>query len=457
MGRLIRRLIKYGPIIYPIVVKIVRNRKSRCTPREIEPGCERLSRRPRCATRSPSPRPASALYHERQRPADQRFTDEAGVELGWRWTALESVGIYVPGRPGRLSVDRADERVPAAVAGVERIAMVTPPGRLQPAVLAAAQRPASPRSGGSAARRRWPRWPMAPGRSGRWTRSSAPATPTSPPPSAGVYGVVGIDALAGPSEIVVVADAHERSGLDRRRPAVPGRARPGRPVDPDHRRRGLRRSGRGGASSAQLQTLATGEAAAAVLARPRRGGDRAARRRAGPGRPHRARARGVRRRRSRAAGRPRAPRRRDLPRPPCARGDRRLCGRLQPRAAHQPRGALLVGPVDLRLPQAHLDREVRRRRLRARWPPADRWRWPRPRACRRMPAPPRSGCNLQAGMAAAMTGEPSQAASTVVARRGLARRPPRAIRSRSARSPSSTCSRSNNFHPEGGRGRALST
>jgi len=78
-------------------------------------------------------------YHERQRPADARFTDEAGVELGWRWTALEAVGVYVPGGRGRLSLQRADERRPASVAGVERIAMVTPPGRLEPAVLAAAK------------------------------------------------------------------------------------------------------------------------------------------------------------------------------------------------------------------------------------------------------------------------------------------------------------------------------
>ncbi|MFM8938896.1 MAG: histidinol dehydrogenase, partial [Phenylobacterium sp.] len=78
-------------------------------------------------------------YHARQRPADARFTDEAGVELGWRWTALDSVGIYVPGGRAAYPSTVLMNAVPARAAGVARIAMVTPPGRLQPAVLAAAQ------------------------------------------------------------------------------------------------------------------------------------------------------------------------------------------------------------------------------------------------------------------------------------------------------------------------------
>ncbi|MFM8940502.1 MAG: histidinol dehydrogenase, partial [Phenylobacterium sp.] len=78
-------------------------------------------------------------YHARQRPADARFTDEAGVELGWRWTPLDSVGIYVPGGRAAYPSTVLMNAVPARAAGVARIAMVTPPGRLQPAVLAAAQ------------------------------------------------------------------------------------------------------------------------------------------------------------------------------------------------------------------------------------------------------------------------------------------------------------------------------
>src|SRR5665213_4355520 len=78
-------------------------------------------------------------YHERQRPADLRFTDAAGVELGWRWTALDSVGIYVPGGRAAYPSTVLMNAVPARLAGVARIAMVTPPGRLEPAVLAAAK------------------------------------------------------------------------------------------------------------------------------------------------------------------------------------------------------------------------------------------------------------------------------------------------------------------------------
>src|SRR5258708_14005229 len=76
-------------------------------------------------------------YHERLRPADGAFTDAAGVELGWRWTPLDAVGIYVPGGRAAYPSTVLMNAVPARIAGVARIAMVTPPGGLQPAVLAA--------------------------------------------------------------------------------------------------------------------------------------------------------------------------------------------------------------------------------------------------------------------------------------------------------------------------------
>ncbi|HEX7759853.1 MAG TPA: histidinol dehydrogenase, partial [Caulobacteraceae bacterium] len=78
-------------------------------------------------------------YHERQRPADQWFTDAAGVQLGWRWTPLESVGVYVPGGRAAYPSTVLMNVIPAMVAGVDRIAMVTPPSKLQPAVMAAAR------------------------------------------------------------------------------------------------------------------------------------------------------------------------------------------------------------------------------------------------------------------------------------------------------------------------------
>ncbi|MFN3522631.1 MAG: histidinol dehydrogenase [Phenylobacterium sp.] len=146
-------------------------------------------------------------YHERQRPADMRFTDQAGVELGWRWTALEAVGIYVPGGRAAYPSTVLMNAVPAAVAGVERIAMVTPPGRLQPAVLAAAKAAGVTeiwRVGGAqaVAALAYGAGPIRP-----VDKIVGPGNAFVTAAKRRVYGAVGIDALAGPSEIVVVADA----------------------------------------------------------------------------------------------------------------------------------------------------------------------------------------------------------------------------------------------------------
>jgi histidinol dehydrogenase len=145
-------------------------------------------------------------YHERQRPADQRFIDEAGVELGWRWTPLESVGIYVPGGRAAYPSTVLMNAVPAAAAGVERIAMVTPPGGLQPAVLAAAKTAGVTeiwRVGGAqaVAALAYGAGPIRP-----VDKIVGPGNAYVTAAKRRVYGVVGIDALAGPSEIVVVAD-----------------------------------------------------------------------------------------------------------------------------------------------------------------------------------------------------------------------------------------------------------
>jgi histidinol dehydrogenase len=145
-------------------------------------------------------------YHERQRPADQWFTDDAGVELGWRWSALEAVGIYVPGGRAAYPSTVLMNAVPAAAAGVERIAMVTPPGRLQPAVLAAAKTAGVTeiwRVGGAqaVAALAYGAGPIRP-----VDKIVGPGNAFVTAAKRRVYGVVGIDALAGPSEIVVVAD-----------------------------------------------------------------------------------------------------------------------------------------------------------------------------------------------------------------------------------------------------------
>jgi histidinol dehydrogenase len=81
-------------------------------------------------------------YHRRQIPADERFTDDAGALLGWRWTSLDSVGLYVPGGTAAYPSSVLMNAIPAKVAGVARIVMVTPAsgGAINPLVLAAAKR-----------------------------------------------------------------------------------------------------------------------------------------------------------------------------------------------------------------------------------------------------------------------------------------------------------------------------
>jgi histidinol dehydrogenase len=177
----------------------------RVTSEEIEAGAAACSREVRDAIDFAAAR--IRAYHERQRPADQWFTDAAGVELGWRWTALESVGIYVPGGRAAYPSTVLMNAVPASAAGVERIAMVTPPGKLQPAVLAAARAAGVSeiwRVGGAqaVAALAYGAGPIRP-----VDKIVGPGNAYVTAAKRRVYGVVGIDALAGPSEIVVVSDA----------------------------------------------------------------------------------------------------------------------------------------------------------------------------------------------------------------------------------------------------------
>ncbi len=180
----------------------------RVTADEIEAGAAQCSPEVREAIAFAAKRIRS--YHERQRPADQWFKDEAGVELGWRWTPLEAVGIYVPGGRAAYPSTVLMNAVPAAAAGVERIAMVTPPGRLQPAVLAAAKEAGITeiwRVGGAqaVAALAYGAGPILP-----VDKIVGPGNAFVTAAKRRVYGTVGIDALAGPSEIVVVSDAGSR-------------------------------------------------------------------------------------------------------------------------------------------------------------------------------------------------------------------------------------------------------
>ena len=149
-----------------------------------------------------------ATYHAAQRPADHSFTDSAGVELGWRWTALESVGVYVPGGRASYPSSVLMNVVPAKIAGVERIVMVAPApqGELSPAVAYAALKAGVeefyPIGGAQAV-----------GALAVGTSNMAPVDKIVGPGNAfvaeakrQVFGRVGIDTIAGPSEILVIAD-----------------------------------------------------------------------------------------------------------------------------------------------------------------------------------------------------------------------------------------------------------
>ena len=147
-------------------------------------------------------------YHEKQKPQDSDAIDAAGVRLGARWRAVDAAGLYVPGGRAAYPSSLLMNAIPAKVAGVERIAMVTPTprGQINPLVLAAAHLAGVTeiwRVGGAQAIAA-----LAYG-----TSRIAPVDVIVGPGNAWVaeakrqlYGVVGIDMVAGPSEIVVVAD-----------------------------------------------------------------------------------------------------------------------------------------------------------------------------------------------------------------------------------------------------------
>jgi histidinol dehydrogenase len=147
-------------------------------------------------------------YHRRQLPKDDRFTDALGVELGSRWTAIESVGLYVPGGTAAYPSSVLMNAVPAKVAGVPRLVMVVPApdGKLSPLVLAAARLAGIDeiyRVGGAQAIAA-----LAYG-----TETIAPVAKIVGPGNAYVaaakrlvFGLVGIDMIAGPSEVLILAD-----------------------------------------------------------------------------------------------------------------------------------------------------------------------------------------------------------------------------------------------------------
>jgi len=149
-----------------------------------------------------------STYHAAQRPVDSEGVDSAGVRMGARWRAVEAAGLYVPGGRAAYPSSVLMNALPAKVAGVERLVMVTPApdGVMNPLVLAAAELAGVDevwRIGGAQA--------IAALAFG--TKRISPVDVIVGPGNAWVaeakrqlYGVVGIDMVAGPSEIVVVAD-----------------------------------------------------------------------------------------------------------------------------------------------------------------------------------------------------------------------------------------------------------
>ena len=147
-------------------------------------------------------------YHRRQVPADDCFADSLGVELGSRWTAIEAIGLYVPGGSAAYPSSVLMNAVPAKVAGVPRLVMAVPApdGKLNPLVLAAAKLAGIDeilRIGGAQAIAA-----LAYG-----TKSIAPVAKIVGPGNAYVaaakrmvFGKVGIDTIAGPSEVLILAD-----------------------------------------------------------------------------------------------------------------------------------------------------------------------------------------------------------------------------------------------------------
>lgn len=180
----------------------------RITPDEIEAACAEVAPELLDSLEIAASRIES--FHKAQMPEGLRYVDQAGVTLGMRWTALDSVGLYVPGGKAAYPSSVLMNAIPARVAGVKRIAMCvpTPDGALNPLVLAAARRSGVSeiyRVGGAQAVAA-----MAYG-----TATIAPVDRVVGPGNAyvaeakrQVFGTVGIDSIAGPSEVVVVADGN---------------------------------------------------------------------------------------------------------------------------------------------------------------------------------------------------------------------------------------------------------
>ena len=174
---------------------------------EVDAACERVPPAERDALELAAGR--IRAYHERQLPEDRAWTDETGAMLGWRWGPVSAAGLYVPGGLASYPSSGLMNAIPAQVAGVSRLVMTTPTpdGVINPLVLLAARLSGISeiyRVGGA----------QAVAALAYGTRTIAPVDKITGPGNAYVaaakrrgFGRVGIDMIAGPSEILVIADA----------------------------------------------------------------------------------------------------------------------------------------------------------------------------------------------------------------------------------------------------------
>jgi histidinol dehydrogenase len=176
------------------------------TPHEIDAATNACSKELLLALETAAQRIAD--FHARQRPADAEWTDAASLTTGWRWSPVDAAGLYAPGGLAAYPSAVLMNAIPAKAAGVSRLAMATPPGRVQenPAILAAAKIAGVDeiwKIGGAQA-------------IAALAYGAGPIAPTDVIVGPGnafvaaakkiVFGVVGIDSIAGPSEVFVLAE-----------------------------------------------------------------------------------------------------------------------------------------------------------------------------------------------------------------------------------------------------------
>ena len=181
--------------------------KLRVTDAEIDAEIAKVSAQERAALETAAER--IRAYHERQMPADDMWTDAQGATLGWRWTPVSAAGLYVPGGLASYPSSVLMNAVPAKVAGVGRLAVTvpTPDGAVNPLVMLACRIAGVDevyRIGGA----------QAVAALAYGTETIAPVDKITGPGNAfvaaakrRVFGKVGIDMIAGPSEILVIADS----------------------------------------------------------------------------------------------------------------------------------------------------------------------------------------------------------------------------------------------------------